>query len=180
MAVPAAAPAPGACASLAALRLPETAIKSADELPGPAFAPPDGSTALRNLPAFCRVVAVTKPAITFEVWLPLANWNGKFQGVGNGGTAGVISYGALATGLRRGYATASTDTGHVSSGSFDATWALGRPDLVADFGYRGTHVMSVNGVAVTSAFYGQHPNHSYFVGCSKGGQQALMEAQRFP
>jgi feruloyl esterase len=178
--VPAAAAAPGACASLVALPLPETAIKSADELSGPTFTPPDGSTALRNLPAFCRVIAVTKPAVTFEVWLPIANWNGKFQGVGNGGTAGVISYGALARGLRGGYATASTDTGHVSKDSADSSWALGRPDLVADFGYRGLHVMTDNGKQITQAFYDTRPARSYYVGCSKGGQQGLMEAQRFP
>ncbi len=167
------------CEGLTSVALPDTTISLAQSIPAGTFTPP-GNPPIANLPAFCRVAGVTLPAIKFEVWLPLQNWNGKFQGVGNGGTAGVISYSALATALRRGYATASTDTGHVSSGSFDATWALGRPDLVADFGYRGTHVMSVNGVAVTSAFYGQHPNHSYFVGCSKGGQQALMEAQRFP
>jgi feruloyl esterase len=180
LAVPVSAPAPGACASLAALQLPETAITSADELSGPTFAPPGGGTVLRNLPAFCRVIAVTKPAVTVEVWLPLANWNGKFQGVGNGGTAGVISYGALASGLRRGYATASTDTGHVSKDSADSSWALGRPDLVADFGYRGLHVMTDNGKQITQAFYNARPARSYYVGCSKGGQQGLMEAQRFP
>ncbi len=161
-------------------RLPDTTIKSADEVPGPAFTASDSATALRNLPAFCRVVAVTKPAVTFEVWLPLTSWNGKFQGVGNGGTAGVISYGALATGIRRGYATASTDTGHVSKDSADSSWALGRPDLVADFGYRGLHVMTENGKQITKAFYTVQPSRSYYVGCSKGGQQGLMEAQRFP
>src|SRR4029453_5967923 len=118
--------------------------------------------------------------IKFEVWLPLSGWNGKFQGVGNGGTAGIISYSALAAGIRRGYSTASTDTGHVSTGSFDAVWALNRPDLVADFGYRRTHVRTVNGKAITCTFYANQPQHSYFVGCSKGGQQALMEAQRYP
>ena len=75
----------------------------------------------------CRVVGVTTPAVKFEVWMPSTGWNGKFQMVGNGGTAGVISYSAMTAALARGYATASTDTGHVSSGSFDSTWALGRP-----------------------------------------------------
>jgi feruloyl esterase len=167
------------CEGLTSVTLPETSITLAQSIPAGTFTPP-GNPPIPNLPAFCRVAGVTAPAIKFEVWLPLQNWNGKFQGVGNGGTAGVISYSALATALRRGYATASTDTGHVSNGAFDATWALNRPDLVADFGYRGTHVMSVNGKAITSIFYGQQPDHSYFVGCSKGGQQALMEAQRFP
>ena len=71
-----------------------------------------------TVPALCRVVAVATPTsdshINFEVWIPEGSaWNGKFQGVGTGGFAGSISYGALAEGVRRGYATASTDTGHV-------------------------------------------------------------------
>ena len=180
MALPAAGPVPGACAGLAALQLADTSIKSAEEMLGSSFAPPDGSAALRNLPPFCRVVAVTRPAVTFEVWLPLGSWNGKFEGVGNGGTAGVISYAAMATALRRGYATASTDTGHVSKNSADSTWALGRPDLVADFGYRGLHVTTENAKKITQTFYDARPTRSYYVGCSKGGQQGLMEAQRFP
>src|SRR5262245_52385566 len=144
--VSAVAPAPGACAGMASLKLPDTTIKSFEEVPGPTFRSSDDGV-INNLPAFCRVVAVTKPAVTVEVWLPLANGNGKFQGVGNGGTAGVISYGALATAIRRGYAAASTDTGHVSKDSADSSWAIGRPDLVADFGHRGTHIMSENGKA---------------------------------
>src|SRR2546425_8943874 len=86
----------------------------------------------------------------------------------------------MRTALVRGYATASTDTGHVSSGSFDSSWALNRPDLIADFGHRGLHVMTVNGKEITCAFYGKSANYSYYVGCSKGGQQGLMEAQRYP
>jgi feruloyl esterase len=167
------------CESLASIMLPDTTITAAQSIPAGSYTPP-GSAALADLPAFCRVTGTTAPSIKFEVWLPQAQWNGKFQGVGNGGTAGVISYSALAAGIRRGYATASTDTGHVSTGSFDAVWALNRPDLVADFGHRGTHVMSVNGKAITQAFYEDAPRYSYFVGCSKGGQQALMEAQRYP
>ena len=167
------------CAALKSVTIADTTIESASDVAGPTFTPPGGAT-LNNLPAFCRVAAVTKPAVRFEVWLPMTTWNGKFQGVGNGGTAGVISYGALATGIRRGYATASTDTGHVSKDSADSSWALGRPDLVADFGHRGLHVMTENGKKLTRALYQAAPRHSYYVGCSKGGQQGLMEAQRYP
>jgi feruloyl esterase len=167
------------CSALKNAVLPETAIESATDVAGPSFTPP-GSATLENLPAFCRLVAITKPAVRFEVWLPMSTWNGKFQGVGNGGTAGIISYGALATGIRRGYATASTDTGHVSKDSADSSWALGRPDLVADFGYRGLHVMTENGKKLVAKLYETAPKYSYYVGCSKGGQQGLMEAQRFP
>ena len=178
------------CEELAKLTLPDTTIRSATSVPAGPFTPPGAAAAPLNmwpfegpqshLPAFCRIVATTKPAVQFEVWLPLQNWNGKFQGVGNGGTAGVISYAAMAGALNRGYATASTDTGHVNKQGFDSTWALGRPDLVADFGYRGLHVTTVNAKEVTRAFYAKPPEHSYYVGCSKGGQQGLMEAQRYP
>jgi feruloyl esterase len=167
------------CAALRTTKIADTTIESATHVHGPAFTPPNGA-ALNNLPEFCRVVAVTKPSVRYEVWLPMTTWNGKFQGVGNGGTAGIISYGALATGIRRGYATASTDTGHVSKDSADSSWALGRPDLVADFGHRGLHVMTENGKKLTAAAYQSAPRFSYYVGCSKGGQQGLMEAQRYP
>jgi len=76
---PAPVPAPGSCANLLVLQLPDITIKSADEVPGPAFMPPGSSAHLQNLPAFCRVVAVTKPAITVEVWLPLTTWNASFR-----------------------------------------------------------------------------------------------------
>src|SRR5882672_3987277 len=172
----AAVAAPTSCADMAALALPDTTITLAQALPAGANPSPVGTVAL----PICRVVGVTKPAVQFEVWMPTAGWNGKFQMVGNGGTAGVISYSAMRLALTRGYATASTDTGHVSSGSFDSTWALGRPDLVADFGHRGTHVTTVNGKQISRVFYGERPKYSYYVGCSKGGQQGLMEAQRYP
>lgn len=167
------------CAGLRTLVLPETTIQTAEEVSAPSFHPP-GSGPLADLPPFCRVVGVSTPAIRFEVWLPLTTWNGKFQGVGNGGMAGVISYGAMAEALRRGYATASTDTGHVSADLFDTKWALRRPDLIADFGYRGIHVMTQHAKRAAGTFYGVAPSRSYFVGCSKGGGQAFMEAQRFP
>ncbi len=171
------------CKDLVNLQIPNTVITSAATETEGRFIPPRPGVPLGNLPEFCRVTATTKPAIRFEVWLPLRVWNGKFQGVGNGGTAGSISYRSMAVALRRGYAVVSTDTGHVNApvgNGFDATWALGHPELVADFGYRGLHVATVNGKQIAQAFYGKAPAHSYYVGCSKGGQQGLMEAQRFP
>jgi feruloyl esterase len=170
------------CEGLVALKLAKTTIKSATSVTAGPFVPPGAAPTAPplRLPAFCRVVGVTAPTVTFEVWLPLQNWNGKFQGVGNGGTAGVISYVAMAAALTRGYATASTDTGHVNNGAFDSSWAIGRPELVADFGHRGLHVMTENGKRITQTFYEKRPAYSYFVGCSKGGQQGLMEAQRYP
>ena len=172
----------GTCDSLMGLTLAETTIKSAVAVSAGAFTPPGAAQNAQPLmlPAFCRVTAVTAPAINFEVWLPAANWNGKFSVVGNGGTAGVVSYPAMATALRRGYAVASTDTGHVNTRPFDASWALGHPELVADFGYRSLHLTAVNGKDISRAYYEKPETHSYYVGCSKGGQQGLMEAQRFP
>lgn len=168
-----------ACERLAALALPDTTVTGAAIVAGPEFAPPTGR-ALSNLTGFCRVSATSKPAVRFEVWLPLANWNGKFQGVGNGANAGAISYDAMATALRRGYAVASTDTGHATTNGRDAQWALGHPELVADFGHRGLHVTTEHGKAIVRAMYGRIAERSYYVGCSTGGRQGLMEAQRYP
>ncbi len=170
------------CEGLAGLKLPDTTITAAQSVAPGAFAPPTGSPApYKELPAFCRVAGVIKPTndseIKFEVWMPSANWNGKFHGVGNGGFAGSISYTGLAGALARGYATASTDTGH--SGG-DASWALGHSEKIADYGYRAIHEMTEKAKLVIKAFYGDGPKRSYFASCSNGGRQALMEAQRYP
>jgi feruloyl esterase len=171
---------PLACETLTGLTLADTTITLAETVPAGPFTPPGANQAL-ELPGFCRVVAMTQPAVNFEVWLPTEGWNGKFHTSGNGGMAGSISYGAMATALNRGYAAASTDTGHVrGDGGFDANWALNRPDLIEDFGHRSIHLTAVHGKAISEAFYGDAPNYAYYVGCSKGGQQGMMEAQRYP
>jgi tannase/feruloyl esterase len=137
----------------------------------------------KTLPAFCRVQAVSTPStdshIEFEVWLPASGWNGKYQGVGNGGFAGEITYSQMASVLIAGYATASTDTGHKGSG-IDASWAFGHPEKVTDYGYRAIHETAEAAKGLIPAFYGEPAKYSYFTGCSNGGRQALMEAQRFP
>ncbi|HEY9430197.1 MAG TPA: tannase/feruloyl esterase family alpha/beta hydrolase [Blastocatellia bacterium] len=170
------------CEGMAELKLPNTTITAAQPVAAGAFTPPTGSAApYKELPAFCRVAGVIKPVsdseIKFEVWLPGANWNGKFHGIGNGGFAGSISYTGLAGALARGYATASTDTGH--SGG-DANWALGHPEKIVDYGHRAIHEMTEKAKLVVKAFYGDGPKRSYFASCSNGGRQALMEAQRYP
>jgi Tannase and feruloyl esterase len=111
--------------------------------------------------------------------MPLSGWNGKFMGVGNGGWAGSISYPQLRDSLRRGYAAASTDTGH-TGGSGDGRFALGHLEKLVDFGYRAVHEMTGVGKALVRAFYGTAPRHSYWFGGSTGGKQGLTEAQRFP
>ena len=138
---------------------------------------------LNDLPAFCRVVAEINPVpdskIMFEVWMPISGWNGKFMGVGNGGWSGQIWSPFMGVALRRGYATASTDTGHQGSGE-DADFALGHPEKVVDFGYRAVHEMTLKAKAIIAAYYGDAPKLSYWDGCSSGGRQGLKEAQRFP
>jgi hypothetical protein len=179
------------CEGLAQLALPEAKITSAQTVAAGAFSPPTNVTPwlagdasfYKLLPAFCRVTVEARPSddshIKIEVWMPISGWNGKFQGQGNGGFAGEIGYHLIGLAIGQGYAAAGTDTGHSGSG-IDAKWALGHPEKVIDFGYRGIHVMTKIAKVTTAAFYGKKPRYSYFAGCSNGGRQALMEAQRFP
>jgi hypothetical protein len=168
------------CEDLVQLSVAGTTITGAESVPAGTFTPP-GEKPIENLPAFCRVAGSVKPTsdsnIQFEVWMPIAGWNGKFQGAGNGGFAGYIDYETMAAAVRHGYAAASTDTGHHGT---DASWALGHPEKIVDFGYRGIHETAGKAKAIIRAFYGEGPRHSYFSYCSNGGRQALMEAQRFP
>jgi hypothetical protein len=173
-----------ACETLTSIRLSNTTITAAGVVaPGGFTAAGAASSAYEKLPAFCRVQAVIAPSsdshIEFEVWMPGAGWNGRYQGVGNGGFAGAISYSQMAAALTAGYATASTDTGHKGGGT-DAQWALGHPEKIVDYGYRAIHETAEKAKALVRAFYGEPAKYSYFTGCSNGGRQALMEAQRFP
>jgi feruloyl esterase len=173
------------CERLAKIALPDTTITLAEAVVAGAFTPPsNGPNApqpLTSLPVFCRVAAVVKPSpdshIEMEVWLPAESWNGKFEAVGNGGWAGVISYAAMASALREGYATASTDTGHKGN---DAVFGIGHPEKVIDFAVRAVHEMTVKSKAVVSMFYDRAPRLSYWNGCSTGGRQGLMSAQKYP
>ena len=169
------------CESLATLTLPNTTIAIAESRPAGEFTPAGGRP-IANLPEFCRIAGSMKPTsdsdIAFEVWLP-SNWNGKFQGIGNGGYAGAIGFAGLADAVRNGYATASTDTGHQDRGT-SAKWALNHPEKIIDFGYRAIHETAVSAKAIIQAYYEEAPKRSYFNSCSNGGRQALMEAQRFP
>jgi feruloyl esterase len=121
-------------------------------------------------------VATPGNSVNFRLGLPAA-WNNKFYFEGVGGFAGTI--GRLTAGLDRGYASAATDTGH-QGGVTDATWALNNPAKELDYAHRGTHVTAVAAKALSAAYYGRPPQHAYFFGCSNGGRQALLEAQRYP
>jgi feruloyl esterase len=156
------------CDSLAALKLPETTVTLAQEV-----------AAAGNTPAYCRVAATLKPSgdsdIKIEVWLPVSGWNEKFVANGNGGWSGSITPNTLAGAVRRGYATAMTDTGHQGgSGSF----ALGHPEKLIDFAYRAVHEMTVKSKAVIAAYYGKGPRLSYWNGCSSGGKASSPGRRR--
>jgi feruloyl esterase len=174
------------CGQLKFLKLKDATITLAEPVTAAPFlnpaAPRAANSAAQMLPAHCRVAATLKPSadsdIKIEVWLPARPaWNGKFQAVGGGGWAGVISYGALAVALQEGYATSSTDTGHESS---NPSFAVRHPEKVVDFSHRAIHEMTVKAKAIISAHYGRGPRFSYWTGCSTGGRQGLMEAQRYP
>jgi hypothetical protein len=133
---------------------------------------------------FCRVRGIIKPSadsnITFELWLPTADaWNGKYEGIGNGGFAGSLIYPAMSNALQAGYAVSGTDTGHSGSAN-QSRWALGHPEKIEDLGWRSIHETALVSKAIAETYYGKPPAHSYFNGCSTGGRQGLVEAQRFP
>ena len=190
-------PGGASCESLSSLMLPETRITQAVLVTAGAFMPPVGEgdraptaeTVARTyggLPAFCRVAATLTPSddsdIQIEVWLPASDWNGKYQAVGNGAFRGSIPYGrragrSMADALAQGYATSSTDTGHAGN---TASFGLGHPEKVVDFGWRSIHEMTVTAKAIVAAYYNEGPRYSYWNGCSAGGRQAMKLAQRFP
>ena len=185
---PSDAPAPHtpavACEQLAQGALPAARITLAEARPAGAFTIPGAAGGFgpssMDLPAFCRVAATLAPTpdseIRMELWLP-ANWNGKFLMVGNGGWSGSISYSAMGEPLARGYAVASTDTGHEGA---RGTFAFGHPEKLVDFAWRAVHETTLDGKTLTAAYYGAGPRLSYWDGCSSGGRQGLKEVQMFP
>src|SRR5215471_8624572 len=160
------------CESLATVALPNTTIESAVIDPAN--------------PGICRVTAVTThpPAgdkVRIWIGIPTANWNGRFLGTGGGGLVGGSATGVNPP-LALGYASGATDTGHEGGSGTFALDANGRLNwqLIRDNAHLGIHEMTVTGKALTQALYGAAPKYSYFNGCSTGGRQGLMEAQRYP
>ncbi|MBR0778227.1 tannase/feruloyl esterase family alpha/beta hydrolase [Bradyrhizobium diazoefficiens] len=198
------------CTNLGSLQLQHAVINSAQDNDTTTFVVPGSSppTTITNLPRFCRVIATLVPSsdsnIKIEVWLPKdGKWNGRFLGTGGGGFQGVITYNELAIGIQAGFASANSDLGTGSSGCnplfcgsagnmgnalaaafgdplAPSTGLFGHPERIKDFGYRAIHLMTIQGKEIANAFYGQRSQRAYFAGCSTGGQNALMEAQRFP
>jgi len=172
------------CESLTGLKFNDATVTLAQTVAAGAMPAPaggrGGGNPFADLPAFCRVAATLKPTadsdIKIEVWMPAAGWNGKFQAVGNGGWNGNIDQAAIATAMRRGYAAASTDTGHEGGGG---AWMQNKEKLV-DYGHRAVHEMTVKAKAIVNAFYDSAPKFSYFNGCSAGGRQGLKAALQYP
>ncbi len=165
------------CDSLMSLKLANTTVNSATEVPSSA-----------TLPGYCGVeLTVNNPPssdqVRVGVFLP-DNWNGRFEGIGGGGFVGGNPDSPTPAALQQGYATAGTDTGHAGSGG-NGAFALNSDgtlnwQLIDDFSYLGIHEMTATAKAVIGAYYGQGPRYSYWNGCSTGGRQGYMEAQRYP
>jgi feruloyl esterase len=178
------------CDSLTSLSLANTTITLAQTIPTGSFTAParGGQPGGRgqqftDLPEFCRVQATLRPSsdsdIRIELWLPAAaSWNGKLRGTGNGGLGGGagVNAGALANGVRRGYATAGNNTGHEG----DSSYAIDHPEKIKDFGYRSAHEMTVASKAIIKAFYGKAATSSYMAEGGGGTIAALSSAQRYP
>jgi len=170
-----------ACEQLASLALPNAAVTLVRAYPAGEFAATPTSRTVR-VPAFCRVAVTATPTpdsdISVEIWLPDGDrWNGKLLGTDNGGFSGAINYAALAGAITKGYAAASTDTGHIGD---QMDFGIGHPEKIVDWAHRSIHEMTVIAKGVVEKATGRPPSRSYFNGCSTGGQQALSEAQRYP
>jgi len=180
-----------ACSALAKTTIPGGHITSAKAVGAGALMEIGGfiPVPLPAPAALCQVQAVLTPTpastIHAEVWLPLpAAWNHKLLASGNAGFGGTLGAPRLQmrVALGRGYATAGDDLGHTGEGSGgeDASWALNQPEIIKDFGWRANHLTAAFAKTMVGAYYGAAPAHAYFQGCSDGGREALMEAQRFP
>jgi feruloyl esterase len=177
------------CESLSSLRIPHTTITLAQPVVAGQFTLPAGTPApvpgapgpnFKDLPAFCRVSATSAPTsdseIKIEVWMPVAGWNGKLRGTGNGGLGGNLSFGGLATAMHGGFAAAAENTGHENGSAY----ALSHPEKIVDFGDRAAHEMTVTAKAAIAAFYGSQPKFSYMDECGGGSIAALKEAEKYP
>jgi len=137
--------------------------------------------AASHIHQYCDVTGYVAPQNKFELKLPLpSDWNQKFFFFACGGFCGTVLADACNLGLARGYASATGNGGHDSVLGFDGIWAANAPELQEDFGWRSNHVVTLIAKAITTHYYGKPIKYSYMAGNSKGGQAALMEAQRFP
>ncbi|GAA2431547.1 tannase/feruloyl esterase family alpha/beta hydrolase [Actinomadura vinacea] len=173
-----------ACERLAGSALPDATVTIAERVPAGRYTAPDGRV-LPSVPAFCRIHGLAKPVpasnIGFEVWIPLRGWNQRLLMFGNGGYSSAIDFPSMGGPLlSAGYATVGTDTGHTGDDPDVFTRGAANPEIIVDWGHRAVHETIVNAKLIVRAFTGTGPRYSYFIGCSTGGHQALMEAQRYP
>jgi feruloyl esterase len=181
------ASAAAACAGLTALHTANVTITTATAVRDPASIS-EKLAHERLATPLCRVKGFIAPTrdshIDFEVWLPpAAEWNHKLEAVGNGGLLGALNDRAMLPGFSRGYATLTTDLGHTNrppGAAEDGTWALGRPEKVLDYAYRGEHLATLAAKQVIATYYGGAQAHSYYTGCSAGGIQGITELLRYP
>ena len=169
------------CETLSKQSSPKVSITLAKTIDTGMFTPAGSTRQISHLPAFCRVAVTLQPTadsdIHAEIWLPATGWNGKFLAVGSGGWGGSIAYESMADALRRGYATSATDDGHTGG---SASFIMGHPEKFIDFAYRAEHEMTVEAKALGKIFYGRDARYSYWVGCSGGGREGLLQAYRYP
>ena len=128
---------------------------------------------------YCYVKGIIAPAIRFHVQLPLPeNWNGRFLKWGDGGWDGHLNFADHR--VAEGYAVANSNTGHDSGAEPGASFAFNNRQAEIDYGYRAVHLTVNAAKRIIRAYYGEAPAYAYFEGCSTGGRQGLMEAQRYP
>ncbi len=179
------------CDALKSLRLDHATIVSAKwadtgDVQIPVGFPPKAQTL--SVKRRCEITAVSRPTsdseITLILWMPAPeDWNGKYLQLGNGGWAGSIPPDELIGPLGKGYAVSATDDGHKSAGILEGLtpiWAVGHPEKVIDFGYRALHETASVSKAIAQSYYSKPLSRAYFAGCSDGGREALMEAERYP
>jgi Tannase and feruloyl esterase len=130
-------------------------------------------------PAYCLVSGYVAPQVGFELRMPSDRWNGKLLAAGNGGWGLGVNGDACEPYVKRGYACIASNMGHVGTGA-DGLWAVNNLQAQVDFAYRSTHVIALAGKAIVSHYYARNAERAYFVGCSTGGYQGMVEAQRFP
>jgi len=163
-----------ACDALKAIDLGE-ATGAAVRVTEVGILPPAG-----DQPALCRVNGFIDPEVGFEIRMPVDGWNGKLLVTGCSNLCGILQIQGMEDALARGYAAATTDMGHRTGDPSDARWAWNNPALETDFGHRATHVTTLAAKEVVASYYGDRPSYSYFRGCSTGGRQALVAAERYP
>lgn len=164
------------CGALANLKIENVNLLSAAEVP-----------TAGDIPAYCRVLGYVRPAINFEMRLPLAEWNGKITAIGCGGLCGIIATDGfgytninMSTSLRRRYATITSDSGHWGASVADGRWAFMNPVAKADWAFRNVTEVARVSKALVKSYYGSEQKHAYFLGCSTGGRQGAIAASRFP